>query len=138
MPGELLSNIVQISDAKGRAAQNSVPSVFRDGLHIAGNLVSEGDLIVDGRVEGDVRGRNVTVGATGTIIGNIVADEATIGGAVEGDVMARSVVLTCTAKVMSDIIQETLCVAPGAIFEGVCRRPSTLAAAVKAARSDAA
>ena len=126
MPADLPVKMVDIPAPKPRTAKTtSMPSIVSEGLHIAGNLFSDGDVQVDGRVEGDVQGRNITVGATGTVVGKIIADEAMISGAVNGEIRARAIVLTRTAKVASDITQESMSIEAGAVFEGTCRRPGS-------------
>ena len=126
MPADLPVKMVDIPAPKPRTAKTtSMPSIVSEGLHIAGNLFSDGDVQVDGRVEGDVQGRNITVGATGTVVGKIIADEAMISGAVNGEIRARAIVLTRTAKVASDITQESFSIEAGAVFEGTCRRPGS-------------
>lgn len=126
IPAELPVKTVDIPQPKPRSTKTSMPSIVSEGLHIAGNLFSDGDVQVDGRVEGDVQGRNITVGATGTVVGKIIADEAMVSGAISGEIRARSVVLTRTAKVTSDITQESLSIEAGAQFEGTCRRPGSV------------
>jgi cytoskeletal protein CcmA (bactofilin family) len=118
---------VEVPAAKPRAATNKsgMPSIVSEGLHISGNLFSDGDLQIDGRIEGDIQGRNVTVGAAGTVMGKITADEVVVSGNVSGEIHARSVQLSRTAKVQSDLTQETLTIEAGAVFEGTCRRPGT-------------
>jgi cytoskeletal protein CcmA (bactofilin family) len=126
MPADLPVKTVDIPAPKPRTSKTtSMPSIVSEGLHIAGNLFSDGDVQVDGRVEGDVQGRNITVGATGTVVGKIIADEAMISGAVNGEIRARAVVLTRTAKVASDVTQESISIESGAVFEGTCRRPGS-------------
>lgn len=100
-----------------------VPSVVSEGLHIVGSLFAEGDVQIDGRVEGDVHCRTITVGVTGSVVGKIVADEAVISGTVSGGIMARSVVLTGTARVACDIVQERMSMDAGAVFTGLVERP---------------
>jgi len=125
MPSDLPVKMVDIPAPKPRKTIATMPSIVSEGLHIAGNLFSDGDVQVDGRVEGDVQGRNITVGATGTVVGKIIADEAMISGAVNGEIRARAVVLTRTAKVASDVTQESLSIEAGAVFEGAIRRPGS-------------
>ena len=97
-------------------------------------LAVEGDQLVRRRrVEGDVQGRNITVGATGTVVGKIIADEAMISGAVNGEIRARAVVLTRTSKIASDITQESLSVEAGAVVEGTIRRPGSSGNTAKSA-----
>ena len=124
-PSDLPVKMVDIPAPKPRKTIATMPSIVSEGLHIAGNLFSDGDVQVDGRVEGDVQGRNITVGATGTVVGKIIADEAMISGAVNGEIRARAVVLTRTAKVASDVTQESISIEAGAVFEGAIRRPGS-------------
>ena len=133
MPADLPAKTVDIPAPKPRKTAATMPSIVSEGLHIAGNLFSDGDVQVDGRVEGDVQGRNITVGATGTVVGKIIADEAMISGAVNGEIRARAVVLTRTSKIASDITQESLSVEAGAVVEGTIRRPGSSGNTAKSA-----
>ena len=53
-------------------------------LTITGNLISKGEVQVDGIVEGDIHGSHVVIGETATISGGIVADEVVVRGHVVG------------------------------------------------------
>ncbi len=122
MPDLSVAKVLDVPPPKPRTSKTAMPSIVSEGLHISGNLFSDGDLQIDGRIEGDIQGRNVTVGATGTVMGKISADEAIVSGSVSGEIRARSIQLTRTAKVQSDLTQETLTIEAGALFEGTCRR----------------
>ncbi len=122
MPDITVAKALDVPPPKPRTGKTAMPSIVSEGLHISGNLFSDGDLQIDGRIEGDIQGRNVTVGATGTVMGKISADEAIVSGSVSGEIRARSIQLTRTAKVQSDLTQETLTIEAGALFEGTCRR----------------
>ncbi len=102
--------------------KSTVPSIISSSLHVVGNLVSEGDIQIDGAVDGDIRTAIVTVGQSAEVKGEIVAESATIHGKVEGTIRARTVILGKTARVDGDIYQETLAVEAGAHFEGNCRK----------------
>lgn len=101
---------------------DGTPSIISANLHIVGNLKTEGEIQVDGLVDGDVSGQKLTVGGDATVNGEIVADEVLVRGAVNGRIRARSVQLAKSAKVMGDILHETLAVEAGAHLEGHCRR----------------
>lgn len=122
MFGRASRGVAETLAPRSRAAP-LVPSVVSEGLHIAGSLFAEGDVQIDGRIEGDVHGRTITVGVTGAVVGKIVADEAVISGTVSGGIMARSVVLTGTARVACDILQERMTMDAGAEFTGLVERP---------------
>lgn len=107
--------------AQKRGARSSAPSVIGSGLTVSGNLVSEDDVQVDGRVEGDVRAASVVVGENAVIQGDIIAEEAVIRGRLEGSVRARKLTLCATARVNGNILHEAMSVETGAIFQGNCR-----------------
>lgn len=102
--------------------KSTMPSIVSEGLHVTGNLISDGDVQIDGSIQGDIQGKTLTVGSAGVVVGKITADEAVISGTVTGEVVARSVVLTRTARVQSDITQQTLTIEAGAEFEGRAKR----------------
>jgi cytoskeletal protein CcmA (bactofilin family) len=102
--------------------KSTIPSIVSEGLHITGNLVSDGDVQIDGHIEGDVKGQNLTVGPSGEIRGKVMADRAEVSGTVWGEIHAKAVALTRTAKVKSDLIQDSLTIEAGAQFEGNVRR----------------
>ena len=93
-------------------------SVIGADLTIIGNLVCTGDLQVDGRVDGDITCRTLTLGAEPIINSKVKAETVRICGTFTGEVKARKIVLTGTAKVKGDLYHESLEIARGAVFEG--------------------
>ena len=86
--------------------QQQVPSIISANLRIVGNLISEGDVQVDGIIEGDVRSRTLTVSEGATVNGQIQADTVRIRGNTLGRITANNVELGPTAKVVGDIVAE--------------------------------
>lgn len=107
--------------AKG-ADRPVMPSIISANLRITGNLESEGDIQIDGVVEGDIRSSSLTVSDSATVRGAIEADTVAIAGSVTGQIKAKTVTLQRTARVIADIVQESLSIEPGAYFEGNTRR----------------
>lgn len=99
---------------------------------IGGDVISEGGLHVDGRIDGHVRCATLIQSETGVITGNIVADEARVAGLVEGTVSARSVMIEATGRVTGDVAYDTISIAAGAEVEGRLARRSALAEGVDA------
>jgi cytoskeletal protein CcmA (bactofilin family) len=107
--------------APGRAA-GGTPSIISADLTITGTLVTERDVQLDGRVEGDIRAAGLVLGEKAFVQGDIYAEEAIIRGKVEGSIRARKVQLTATAHVTGNIMHDRqLSVETGAYFEGSCR-----------------
>lgn len=105
-----------------KAGGRSTPSIISADLLVQGTLTSQGDMQIDGTVEGDIRSITLMIGNGATVKGEIVAEEIVVRGRVEGRIRARRVQLDASAVVVGDILQEQLTVAAGATFEGTCRR----------------
>lgn len=105
----------------GSQARNMAPSLLSADLTINGNLNSEGDIQVDGKIEGDIKSAKLTISETAMVRGSIEAETIVVAGEVTGQVKARHVTLLKSARVIADVVQERLTIEPGAFFEGNCR-----------------
>ena len=103
----------------------SPPSLLSSDLKIIGNLHSDGEIQVDGQVEGDMHCDVLIVGETAKVHGEINADSVRVHGSVTGQISSRSVSLAKSAHVLGDILHENLAIEQGAILEGHCRRIET-------------
>jgi cytoskeletal protein CcmA (bactofilin family) len=97
-------------------------SVIDAWLNITGNLQSEGEVQVDGRIKGDIRCAHLTVGKDAIVDGNITAEEVVVRGRVSGVIRANRVILQDTAHVESEILHKRLSIEEGAEFDGMSRR----------------
>lgn len=100
----------------------AVPSVLSSDLTVTGNIKTEGDIQIEGNVEGDVRAHQLTVGESATIKGEIVGDDVVVNGRVIGRVRGLRVRLSASARVEGDIIHKTIAIESGAHFEGSVQR----------------
>lgn len=122
-PGTALVPAAQPQRGRGGQQQrNRGPSIIAADLHIVGNVSTEGELHVDGRIDGDIEGRSVTIGESGYVDGHIETREITIQGIVRGSIRARKVHLVHGCKVIADITHDVIGIDSGASFEGHCRR----------------
>ena len=99
-------------------ARKQVPSIISASLRIVGNLVSAGDVQVDGIVDGGVKSRSLTISQGAAVNGSIEADSVYIQGQVNGQITAENVVLGATARV---VVHSNLVIESGAFLEGHCR-----------------
>ncbi|HEX6042181.1 polymer-forming cytoskeletal protein [Longimicrobium sp.] len=66
-------------------------SIIGPGMNIVGDLVTDGTVRVEGRIEGTVRaGKAVVIGKGGEIVGDVLTQDAVIGGRVQGTIVAES------------------------------------------------
>jgi cytoskeletal protein CcmA (bactofilin family) len=101
--------------------RSSVPSIISGDLVVRGTLVSNGDVQIDGRIEGDVRAGALVIGEKAHIEGDVYAEDAIVRGSVHGSIRARKIQLCSTCRVEGNILHEALAMEAGAYFEGNCR-----------------
>ena len=100
-------------------------SVVSEGMLVDGNLVASQQILIEGRVHGDVTCGTLLQRASGVVVGNINAGKVRIGGTVRGDIVASAVALQSTARVMGDITYDALLMEPGSQVHGrLCRQAS--------------
>jgi len=93
---------------------------------VSGDLATDAQLHVDGRIDGHVRCSQLVQGEAGIIAGNIHADEARIAGTVEGQVSVRTLFVEASARIMGDVAYETISMDAGAQLEGRLARRAVL------------
>jgi cytoskeletal protein CcmA (bactofilin family) len=88
-----------------RGANESSMSIIGPGMRIVGDLLTEGTVRVEGRIEGTVRaGKAVVIGKEGEVVGDVHTQDAVIGGRVQGTVTAESrLELQATARIEGQI-----------------------------------
>ena len=117
-------------------------NVLSSDVEIKGTVKFTNDLVVDGRIEGEIQSDgNLTVGETARLKAEIKTGTVVVYGKVHGNIIAaEKVELKSTAEVVGDIKAKILSIEPGAIFVGKSNvgTPSTPAAAAKPAGTPAA
>lgn len=103
-------------------ARRNAPSILSPDLTVVGNIRTEGDIQIEGTVEGDIRAHQLVIGESATIRGEIVGDEVVVNGRVVGRVRGLKVRLSASARVEGDIIHKTIAIESGAHFEGSVQR----------------
>ncbi len=98
-------------------------NTFAQDTKIIGNIESDGDIRMDGVLEGKLncKGR-VVIGPEARIKGTIYARNAEILGNVEGEITVIDLLsLKATAVIVGDLIMGKFSVEPGARFTGNCK-----------------
>ena len=108
--------------SKGIAAapKDSVPSIISQGTHIVGDVTTDGEVQVDGKIEGNIRCHSLIVSDTGEVTGKVTCESVAIHGVLTGTIHGKSVILSRTARLVGDVTHATLEVEPGAHFKGQC------------------
>ena len=81
-----------------------------------GDVISDEDLLLEGQIEGKVRGeRSVTIGSGGDLEGDVAAKTIVVGGKVRGQIVASErAELTATAVVNGSVQAPKIIIAEGA------------------------
>ena len=100
----------------------SIPSLISADLCITGDIVSTGELHIEGKIEGVIRAKRLSIGEKAQINGTITGNNVVICGRVNGDVRANKLHLSKNANVEGDLEHNSLSVEAGATLEGKCHR----------------
>jgi len=94
--------------------------VIAPGLFLRGELRGEDDLIIEGRVEGEVTlKKHLTVETSGVVVANVATQNITIKGELRGDMTAEDKVeIHNGARVVGNIVAPRIVIAEGARFKG--------------------
>ncbi|HHT04477.1 MAG TPA: polymer-forming cytoskeletal protein [Bacteroidales bacterium] len=97
-------------------------NIISNRTTIKGDVISDGDLRIDGIVDGslNIKGKLV-IGVSGKIIGSINCQNADISGKVEGNLVVKELLsLQNNSSINGDITIGKLSIEPGASFTGKC------------------
>ena len=104
------------------AGKAQAPSILSRDLVITGEIATDGDVQIEGRLEGNVKATTLTIGEQGAVNGTIKAGTVYVRGKVTGKIDAGTVELAESANVLADIVQDHLTIENGAFFDGKCTR----------------
>ncbi|MBL7838424.1 MAG: polymer-forming cytoskeletal protein [Bacteroidetes bacterium] len=111
---------------KNEINQNSALNMIGVGTIIQGDLSSDGDLRIDGKIEGKVLSKSkIAMGAGAEIKGDVHARSADISGKIDGDItISETLFLRSSAKINGNIHTSKLVIESGAEFNGQCHMNS--------------
>jgi len=93
------------------------------GTEITGDIVSNGDMRLDGVLNGNLTAKGkLVVGESGKVNGVINCKNSDIYGIVEGKLnVSELLALKATAQINGDIVTNRLAIEPGCRFTGNCK-----------------
>ena len=89
---------------------------------IIGDIITQGNIRIEGRVEGALESKNkIVIGDSAQVIGDIQAMEAEVSGHIDGAIHCKGTLyLKKTAYINGDIFAKKLIIENGAVFNGKC------------------
>lgn len=111
----------------------SSQNIISKGTKIIGDLISEGDLRIDGTIEGNLKTPGkIVVGKSGVVKGTLDGTDAHFEGKFSGKLnLSGTLTLKSSAHVEGEVILGKLEVEPGATFNVTC----AMQGAIKESRS---
>ncbi len=115
-------------------AEKNPASVIGADIVITGNIEASFGLLIEGRVNGDVRCATLILGENSTVTGSVYSDRIRVLGTVDGAIETKDLAIEATGKVVGDVVYERLKIASGGVIEGNMRRRATDQAGSEAAK----
>ena len=106
--------------AAARPTPSATRNVLSSDVEIKGTVKFANDLVVDGKIEGEITSDgNLTIGENARIKAEVKTATIVVYGKVHGNLTATDrIELKASAEVVGDIKAKTLSIEPGAIFVG--------------------
>ena len=107
-------------DARERASSSASAAALGPSLRIRGKVTGDGDLRIEGRVEGDVVvSGDLAIEEGGGVVGEITAGSVSVAGELTGDVASRGpVTIRASARVAGHMGGSEVSLEEGASFVG--------------------
>jgi len=104
------------------SSNHSAETIIGPSIKVKGNFHGEGNMIIEGIVDGSVKTNGfLLVGEKAKITANVVAKDAKIGGEVSGNIKIKGFLeILATAKIFGDIETNLISIEKGAIINGHC------------------
>lgn len=109
---------------EGKSSQN----IIAQGTKITGDLNSEGDLRIDGSLDGNIKtSGKIVVGKSGFVKGTLQGTDAHFEGKFAGKLsLSGTLTLKSTANIEGEVVEGKLAVEPGATFNVTCAMKGTV------------
>ena len=112
----------KVNTSKIIKAGKAAPSILSSDINVLGQLFADGEIHIDGHVDGDVRSSKLVIGESANVKGEIAAEDVTIRGRVKGTILGKRVHLCATSHVEGEIFHEALAIESGSFFNGSVHR----------------
>ena len=92
-------------------------SILLSDVSVEGDLVEKDRIIIDAKINGDIKSEDVETHSNSNIKGNIKSKNAFLGGKLKGNVNADQIKIKSTADIDGVLNQKTLSIEEGATLK---------------------
>ena len=101
-----------------------VPTIVSENSSITGDILSDGIIHIDGRIDGNITCNELVIGVKGTVSGSVKVDNLQLFGVLKGKADANTLFIAKSAKLLGDATHNTIAIEPGHILMViVCVKP---------------
>ena len=113
--------------AKFNEPDNTTINLISNGTEITGDIKSNGDIRIDGSLNGNLNTKGkVVIGTTGKVKGEVICKNSEVSGILEGKITVGQLLnLKASSKINGEIVTNKLSIEPGAVFSGNCKMSDT-------------
>lgn len=101
-------------------------SLINMKTEITGNINSEGEIVINGLVKGNISGNEIYIGKSGMVEGKIIGEKIIVEGRCEGNIEAKSILLKPSSKIFGDVYHDKISIETGAQINGKLREKKFL------------
>ena len=92
-------------------------STLLSDVSIEGDIVEKDTIVIDAKINGDIKTENIETHLNSNIKGNIKSKNAALGGKIKGDVNSDQIRIKKTADIDGVLNQKTLSIEEGATLK---------------------
>ena len=92
-------------------------STLLSDVSIEGDIVEKDKIIIDAKINGDIKSENIETHSNSNIKGNIKSKNAAIGGKLKGNISSDKISIKKNANIDGVLNQKTLSIEEGAILK---------------------
>jgi len=89
-------------------------SILLSDVTVEGNLLEKDKIILDAKINGDIKANEIDAFENSNIVGNISSKKALLGGKLQGNVNSDKIKIKKTAEIKGVLNQKTISIEEGA------------------------
>tara|TARA_B110000014_G_C19933677_1_gene483060 strand:+ start:338 stop:655 length:318 start_codon:yes stop_codon:yes gene_type:complete len=96
---------------------NDKTSILLSDVSVEGDLVEKDRIIIDAKINGDIKANEIDTHTNSNITGNIKSKSTSLGGRLKGNINSDKINIKKTADIEGVLSQKTLSIEDGAILK---------------------
>jgi len=97
-------------------AEEKISTLLSD-VSVEGDIVEKDRIIIDAKINGDIKSENIETHSNSNIKGNIKSKNASVGGKLKGNINSDKINIKKTADIDGVLNQKTLSIEEGATLK---------------------